>query len=145
MIELIMVLILAGALAVVLVLRLNTRGYDARGFHDETLAMLRYAQKTAVAQRRTVCVAFGPASLTLTIAGSAGSTSCPGNAMLGPRGETPAQVSGRAGVTYVVQPADFYFDSLGRPSGARSMEVSGDGTPLGRAITVEAETGYVHD
>lgn len=145
LIELIMVLVLAGVLAIVLVPRLSSKVFDARGFHDETLAMLRYAQKTAIAQRRTVCISFGAASVSLTVVGTAGGTTCPGGAMIGPRGESPAQASGRTGVAYVAQPADFYFDSLGQPSGSRSIEVSGDGTALGRTITVEAGTGYVHD
>lgn len=145
LIELVMVLVVLGVLAVVLIPRLNTQDFDARGFHDETLAMLRYAQKTAIAQRRTVCVGFGPASLGLTVAASAGSTTCPGNALVGPRGEVPAQITARSGVTYVVQPANLYFDALGQPSGARSIQVAGNGTPLGPTITVEAATGYVHD
>lgn len=145
LIELIMVLVLLGVLAIVLLPRLNTQDFDARGFHDETLALMRYAQKTAIAQRRTVCVAFGPGSATLTITAAAGSTTCPGNALVGPRGESPAQVTARAGVAYVAQPGDFYFDGLGQPSAARSFEVSGNGTPLGKTIKVEAGTGYVHD
>jgi len=144
-IELIMALVLLGVLAIVLVPRLNTRDFDARGFHDETLALLRYAQKTAIAQRRTVCVTFGPGSATLSIVATAGSTACPGGSLAGPRGETPASISARNGVAYVVQPGDFSFDGLGQPSAARSFEVAGNGTPLGRTITVEATTGYVHD
>lgn len=145
LIELIMVLVLLGVLAIVLVPRLNTRDFDARGFHDETLALMRYAQKTAIAQRRTVCVAFGPGLVALTITATAGSTSCPGNALVGPRGESSAQVSARAGVTFVVQPGDFYFDGLGQPSAGRSFQVTGNGSLVGKTITVEAGTGYVHD
>jgi len=145
LIELIMVLVLLGVLAVVLVPRINTQDFNVRGFHDETLALMRYAQKTAIAQRRTVCVTFGPGSATLTIVAAAGSSVCPGGSFAGPRGEIPATVSARSGVAYVVQPGDFSFDGLGQPSAARTFEVAGDGTPLGRTITVEATTGYVHD
>jgi MSHA pilin protein MshC len=145
LIELILVLAILGVVAVFLAPKLNPRDFEARGFHDETLALLRYAQKTAIAQRRTVCVTFGPGSATLTIVAAAGSTVCPGGSFAGPRGETPATVSARSGVAYVVQPGDFSFDGLGQPSAARSFEVAGDGTPLGRTITVEATTGYVHD
>jgi len=145
LIELIMVLAILGVLAVFLAPKLNPRDFEARGFHDETLALLRYAQKTAIAQRRTVCVSFGPGSATLSIVAAAGGTSCPGASFAGPRGEIPAAVLARSGVAYVVQPGDFSFDGLGQPSAARSFEVAGDGTPLGRTITVEASTGYVHD
>jgi len=145
LVELIMVLVLLGVLAIVLVPRINTRDFDARGFHDDTLALLRYAQKTAIAQRRAVCVTFGPGSATVSIVAAAGSTACPGGSLAGPRGEVPATAAARSGVAYVVQPGDFSFDGLGQPSAARSFEVAGNGIPLGRTITVEATTGYVHD
>ncbi len=144
-IELVMVLILLGVISVFVAPQLNSKDFEVRGFHDETLALMRYAQKTAIAQRRTVCVTFGPGSATLTIVAAAGSTVCPGGSFAGPRGEIPATVSARSGVAYVVTPGDFSFDGLGQPSAARSFEVAGDGTPLGRTITVEATTGYVHD
>ncbi|MCZ8292214.1 MAG: GspH/FimT family protein [Hylemonella sp.] len=144
-IELVMVLILLGVISLFVAPQLNSRDFEVRGFHDETLALMRYAQKTAIAQRRTVCVTFGPGSATLTIVAAAGSSVCPGGSFAGPRGEIPATVSARSGVAYVVQPGDFSFDGLGQPSAARTFEVAGDGTPLGRTITVEATTGYVHD
>jgi len=144
-IELVMVLIVLGVISVFVAPRLNSKDFEVRGFHDETLALMRYAQKTAIAQRRTVCVTFGPGSASLTIVAVAGSTACPGSGFAGPRGEIPASVSARSGVAYVVQPGDFSFDGLGQPSAARTFEVAGNGTPLGRTITVEATTGYVHD
>lgn len=59
LIELIMVMVMLGVLAVFAAPRIfNSDDFYARGFHDETLALLRYAQKTAIAQRRTVCVTF---------------------------------------------------------------------------------------
>ena len=59
LIELVMVLVLAGVLAVFAAPRLFSTGdFNARGFQDETLSLLRYAQKAAIAQRRTVCVTF---------------------------------------------------------------------------------------
>jgi MSHA pilin protein MshC len=145
LIELVMVLVLLGVLAVFVAPRLNSRDFEARGFHDETLALLRYAQKSAIAQRRTVCVAFAPVSATLSMTATAGSTTCPGNAFVGPRGESPAQITARPGVAYVATPAGFYFDGLGQPSAGQSMQVAGDGVPLNLSITVEAGTGYVHD
>jgi prepilin-type N-terminal cleavage/methylation domain-containing protein len=54
LIELIMVIVILGVLAVFAAPRIfNNADFYARGFHDETLALLRYAQKSAVAQRRT--------------------------------------------------------------------------------------------
>ena len=55
LIELIMVIVLVGVLSVFIAPKLfNSDDFNARGFHDQTLAFLRYAQKTAIAQRRPV-------------------------------------------------------------------------------------------
>lgn len=151
LIELIMVLVIMGVLAVFAAPRLfNRTDFDARGFHDETLAYLRFAQKTAVAQRRTVCVAFGGSnSITLTIAANAGTVDCSAAGTLtGPKGVTPVVLSAAAGVAYTAPPTNFNFNGLGQPlttlgaaMATQTLQVSG----LGRTITVESATGYVHD
>jgi prepilin-type N-terminal cleavage/methylation domain-containing protein len=57
LIELIVVMVIIGILAVAAIPRFFDRQtFDSRGFSDETLAALRYAQKAAIAQRRTVSV-----------------------------------------------------------------------------------------
>ena len=147
MIELIMVIILIGILAVVAVPRLNTSEFLARGFHDETLALLRYAQKTAIAQRRTVCVAFTSTTATLTMAAAAAATNCASPATLvGPKGESPAKVTAGSNISYNgATPTDFTFNGLGQPSAGATIKVAYNGTAINPTITVEAVTGYVHD
>ena len=148
MIELIMVVVLLGVLAVFAAPRLfNSNDFNARGFHDEALSYLRYAQKAAVAQRRTVCVTFDDTSLTLTLASAATSTSC-NTALRGPRGDSPARASARSGVTFNATPTSFNFDALGQPVntagtalGTQVIQVAG----AANAITIEAATGYVHE
>lgn len=148
LIELIMVIVLLGVLAVFAAPRFfNSDDFNARGFHDETLSYLRYAQKAAVAQRRTVCVTFDDTSLTLTLALTATTTNC-STSLQGPRGDSPARAIAKAGVGFSATPANFNFDGLGQP-------VSATGTPLGsqviqvtgaaNAITIESTTGYVHE
>lgn len=144
LIELIMVIVLLGVLAVVAIPRLSSQDFEARGFHDGTLAFLRYAQKTAIAQRRTVCVAFTASSATLTIASAANTNSCDTN-LVGPGGETPGQLAAGAGIAYQAVPGSFHFTALGQPSAPLALQVTQAGTAIGVAITVEAETGYVHD
>ena len=145
LIELIMVIILVGILAVVAVPRLNTSDFQARGFHDETLALLRYAQKTAIAQRRTVCVAFASNSATLNIATNAGDTLCASN-LSGPKGEIPATVAANGStIAYKVTPTDFSFNGLGQPSNGQTIQVANNSVGINPTITVEATTGYVHD
>lgn len=139
LIELIVVIAIIAIVAVVALPRLQDQGFKERGFHDETLAVLRYAQKAAVAQRRTVCVAASASSIALTIAGAAGDTTCNTN-LAGPSGGSPYTVTAPSGVSYSAF-ASFTFSSLGQPSGgAKTFQVSG----VADSITVEAETGYVH-
>jgi MSHA pilin protein MshC len=142
LIELIMIMIVVGVLAVVAMPRFFDRHvFESRGFYDETLAALRYAQKSAVAQRRTVCVAFTAISVTLTIASAPGTSPCPANTPLtSPTGVRPFTVTAKAGVSFAPPPVDFWFSALGKASAAQNIQVNGVAT----IITVEQETGYVH-
>ena len=141
LIELIMVMVIIGILAVSILPRFADQSiFEARGFHDETISLLRYAQKSAIAQRRTVCVAFTSATATLSITSAAGSSTC-GTNLTGPKGTTPYIVTANPGINYASVPIDFNFNALGRPSTSQTLQVSGI-TPT---ITIEAETGYVHE
>lgn len=140
LIELIVVMIIIGILAVAAIPRFFDRQtFDSRGFNDETLAALRYAQKAAVAQRRTVCVSFSPSSVTLTMASLAGSSSCDIN-LTGPTGASPFQVTSRPGVSFAATPTNFQFNALGQASSVQTMQVN----EVADSITVEQDTGYVH-
>lgn len=146
-----MVLILVGVLAVFVAPRLlDTRDVHARGLHDETLAYLRYAHKTAIGQRRTVCVTFGPNGLVLTVAAAAAVTSCAVN-LVGPKGESPATVSAKGAVSFSSVPGSFNFNGLGQPIDNTGLVLgAADLAPIqvsgaSNTITVEAGTGYVHE
>jgi len=150
LIELIMVIVLMGVLAVVAAPRIfNSNDFNARGFHDETLAYLRYAQKTAIAQRRTVCVTFGSNAVTVSIASAPATFDCAAaGALKGPKGDTPVTVTAKSGVAYASTPAAFNFDGLGQPItsagaavGKQTIQVTG----AAQSITVETATGYVHE
>ena len=159
LIELIMVIVLLGVLSVFAAPRMfNNQDFYARGFHDETMAYLRYAQKTAIAQRRTVCVTFSANSLTLAAAlnapTAAANADCASAATTfsGPKGESPPKLEATGTVTYTAAtPAtfNFYFNGLGQPTtsagvvltAARTLQVNG----ATQSITVEADTGYVHE
>lgn len=152
LIELIMVIVMLGVLAVFAAPRMfNTGDFTARGFHDETLSLLRYAQKTAIAQRRTVCVAFTSNRVSLSMASAAAATNCAtstSTAMTGPNGE--ATVTGRSGVRFdSSSPSnwDFNFNGLGQPIDTSGVPVTKRTIEIVDAgkIYVEAETGYVHD
>ena len=141
LVELIVVMIIIGILAVAALPRFTDQSiFEARGFHDETISLLRYAQKTAIAQRRTVCVAFTSTTATLTITSAAGSLICDTN-LTGPKGAAPYLVTAKSGINYTSVPTGFNFNALGSPSTTQTLQVSGI-TPT---ITIEAETGYIHE
>ena len=149
LIELVVIIILVGILAVVALPRLNTRTFDTVGFYQEALASMRYAQKEAVAKRRVVCVALGANSVTVRYAKAVNSFTCDTD-LISPRGVSPFTVTASTGVTLSSAPAiaTFYFDPLGRPfdaantaSAQRTITITGDGT---QSFVIEPETGYVH-
>ena len=150
LVELIIVIVLLGVLAVVAAPRIfNTGDFNTMGFKDQTLSLLRYAQKVAIAQRRTVCVTFTISTAQLRIASAAETASC-NTDLTGPQGESPAAVIAKSGVSYASVPAAVQFNGLGQPFNsvtgaalavASTITVAGAAT----AITIEPGTGYVHD
>lgn len=148
LVELVTTIVILGILAAMAAPRFFDRNaFESRGFYDQVISALRYAQKAAIAQNRFVCVDFPTSSsLKLTydpVAPSAAHltmTACPGGSDLaGPAGAAPYSVS--SSTSFVTPlPAPFYFDALGRPSAAGAITISGYAIP----IMVEAETGYVH-
>lgn len=153
LVELVAAMIIAGILAAYAVPRFfGTHGFEERGFYDETIAALRYAQKSAIASRRTVCVAFTAQTVALRIAASnpAASADCSaaGDLVLAaPGSAAPYKVDAtedtkyrNADVRFSAFPPVLRFDALGRPDAAARIEVR----DFAAAIRVEAETGYVH-
>ncbi|MBI4937721.1 MAG: prepilin-type N-terminal cleavage/methylation domain-containing protein [Nitrosomonadales bacterium] len=144
-VELVTIMVILGIIAAVAAPRFFGRNtFDSRSFYDQVISTLRYAQKSAIAQRRFVCVAFTANSVTLTydpIAPSATHTvaACSAN-LAGPTGHVPHSVSNSTASFQGGAPATFYFDALGRASAPVSVTVNGYATP----VTVEAETGYVY-
>lgn len=141
LVELVIVMIIIGILAVSVLPRFADQSvFEGRGFHDETLALLRYAQKSAIAQRRTVCIAFTATTAILTIASAAGSSNCNTN-LIGPSGVSPYTVTAKTGINYAAVPTNFNFNALGSPSTTQSLQVSG----IAQTVTIETETGYIHE
>lgn len=136
--ELITVMVILGVLAATALPRFFVKNtFDSRGFYDQTIATLRYAQKISVAQHRFVCVAFTANSITLT----QGATAACGNDLIDANGQTPYIVNPPAGSGVTLNGwADFNFNALGSASLPQNITVSGYNLP----IIVEAETGYVH-
>jgi len=136
MVELIVVMILAGVLGAIGVSRFfNRAGYDADAFTEQARTMLRYAQKLAIAQNRPVFVQASSTGIALCYA--SGATCAAGSMVPAPSGSNSGSSSTRArctagsayadgwyceappaGSTLTVPPAaagGFYFNGLGRP------------------------------
>lgn len=132
LVELVMTMIVVGILAVAVLPRFaDVSVFEARGFRDETLSLLRYAQKSAVAQRRTVCVAVASSGITLTI----DTTTMPDGSCDGPLTlpATPRGSSGLAGT-------GFNFLASGATSGAGTHTLT---ITDAADIKIDVATGYV--
>jgi MSHA pilin protein MshC len=140
LIELAMVIVIMGILSAVALPKLFVSSYQARGFADQVLATLRYAQKSAIAQHRLVCASLSASanSITLTRASLSTDSSCTLPINLPDR--TSNSLAAPSGIT--LSPSiDISFDANGRyvASVPASISISNVSLP----IIIQAETGYV--
>lgn len=138
MVELVVVIVLLGILAVVAIPRMTgLSDYRVLEFHDKVVAALHHAQKTATSHRRQVCVAFTASTLTLTI-DTDNNAACD-TALLIPGAQDNQVVSGDTthAVFNPVPPA-FSFLSDGTTGADRSLAISGQAP-----IVVIGATGHV--
>jgi MSHA pilin protein MshC len=144
LVELITVMVIVGILAAIAMPRFSRGTFDNRGFYDNAISTLRYAQKIAISQRRFVCVSFTANSITLTLDPVAPGpaytvATCPGSQQLtSPSGQTPYTITAPSGVAFTGG-GNFSFNALGSPTPPRIITVTGYG-----AINIAAGTGYVH-
>ncbi|HWA36930.1 MAG TPA: GspH/FimT family pseudopilin [Burkholderiales bacterium] len=134
LLELVVVIVIAAILAALAIPRFTDSESRTGWYHEQVKAGIRYAQRQAVAQRRPVFVDVASSQITLCYSLSAGT--CDAGARL-------QQLA--SGQPYVLEAPDgvtlaptgvFSFDALGQ-SGGYGLAVGG------RAITVNAGTGYV--
>lgn len=143
MTELVVVIVIVGILAAVVLPRFQGgSGFEGRALRDETIAALRYAHKSAIAARRTVCGVFSSASASFRVASAYGAADCSaGSDLEGAKGG--ALTVAVDGQSYSAYPsAGVVFHADGRPAAAATIAVAG--LPAALDIRVEAETGYVH-
>lgn len=143
MTEMITVMVIIGILTAMVAPRFFEKStFESRSFYDQVISTLRYAQKAAIAQHRFVCVTIAGNTISLTFDLTSSSpahmvAACT-QPLPGLTGQGAYSVAAPNGVT--VGNAVFSFDALGKPNPVPSgITVSGNA-----AITVEAETGYVH-
>jgi len=151
--ELVIVMVIVGVLSAVAVPRLFSPGeFAGRGGRDFVASGLRYAQKSAIALRRNVCVDMAGATVTATIAAAPGSDQpcAAGTPLLHPANNLSYADPANAlpGGATVTASASVVFDALGRPlaapaspiAGTLSIAITGAAAP----VRIEPETGLVH-
>jgi len=149
LVELVTVMVIIGILSAIALPRLFDRGvFDSRGFYDQLLSSLRYAQKSAISQRRQVCVTFPATNRIVLRVASAFGGACDTD-LQSPTGSYPP-----AQTTYTVEnvngvtlsgAVDFNFDALGRPSfaGTTPLAITVSGYASAN-VCIAPETGYVY-
>lgn len=132
--ELVIVIVIAAILAAIAIPQFNQPEIDATWYHEQVRSAVRYAQRTAVAQRRCIFVSVTAAQVALFDGG----TNCVKTATAVTRATGEAVVlNAPTGVILSPAPNDFWFNGLGQPSGATGITVGS------RSVIVNAETGYV--
>lgn len=124
LVELITVMVIVGILAVAVLPRFFTVGdFEDRGSADQVESLLRFAQKTAIAQHRPISV---------VISGSAATPNCT-TTLAG------ASLTCQVNSAITAGAGTYTFNALGQRTSATGVITVG-----GTSITIEAETGYVH-
>lgn len=166
-VELIVVMVILGILGSVAAVRFFDRqGFDAASFSDQGSALVRYAQKIAIAQNRPVLVRLNGNSIALCFdAACASRVTAAGGSNSGGRA-TLANCNGATtwaceglpnGLAYTVTPniGSFFFDANGEPFAANdnptgmvstfaSTRIRVTFQNVNHDINVTAVTGYVN-
>lgn len=136
LLELVATLVILGILSAVAMSRLNQPQVDAAWFPDQVRAVVRLAQKQAIAQRARILVVVSASQLSLCYATTPSSFTC-GTAMSDLVTGSPIVLNAPSGITLGATSTPFAFNGLGQPSSAVSLRVGS------KTIQITAETGYV--
>jgi MSHA pilin protein MshC len=142
MLELVIVILIAGILSFMAIGRLNDTGeVNAHGFAEQVASTLRFAQEAAVAQRRLLYVNVN-AAVGLVNACLDSSSAC-AQPLAAPGGGS-LSVQAPGGVVLSTNAAQFSFDGLGQPSSSSQVRIQ-VAAPDGQlfTVTVEPVSGYV--
>ena len=149
LIELIMVIIILGIIAIFAASRfVNRTDFDEIGFFEESLSAVRYAQKIAMASGCDVRVTFNATGVTLREWIDTGNNSCdfasPGAVLTAlPRpGGGNFTTTAPAGVA--VSGTDFFYDQTGIPRTLAGAVIAVETTTTigGRTLSVAPQTGF---
>jgi MSHA pilin protein MshC len=136
LVELITILVVVAILAAVAAPRFFTRlSFEERGFYDQSVASIRYAQRVAIAERRNVFVVMEANRIRLCYDGACGA------AVRDPGSNNAYDINTPDGVGLDTT-TTFSFNGLGQPSIVANLVVTVTGQD-NRTFTLQRETGYV--
>ena len=144
LVELIAVILIGAILSFVAMGKINNLGeVNAQGFADEVASQLRYAQKTAIAQRTIVYVNVAAATEHVYSCFDSATPTC-ANELVLPTGDK-ADITGPSSATMTSTVTQFSFNGLGTPSTASVVTLAVTATSSGAAftVTVQPVSGYV--
>jgi len=135
LVEIVVMIVIATIIAAFAFPSFNLKEIDSVYFHEQVRSAVRYAQRTAVAQRRCVFVSVTPTQLELRY----GDASC---AITATHVRDLARnqnfvLTAPSGVALGAAPNPFRFNGLGQPGGAATVTVGA------RTVAINAESGYV--
>jgi len=133
LLELVIVIMILGILAAVTAANFDQKSIDQTWFLEQVKSALRYAQKTAIAQRRVIYVVVNPTPNKLSLCYDAGCAS-PVSSIAS---SAAFVLTAPSGVILTASTSPFTFNGLGQPSAAVTLAVNGS------PVSVSAETGYV--
>jgi MSHA pilin protein MshC len=144
LIELVVTITVMTILAAIAIPYFRQSDVDASWFNEQAKAAVRYAQRQAVAQRRSVFVNVTTTAIRVCYDSGCGSPVPRLGGEIWTPGPNPAPAAGTdysltvpAGVS--VTTASFSFNGLGQPNPIAGVSF----TAGSAAVTVTAETGYV--
>jgi MSHA pilin protein MshC len=141
--ELVMTIVIIGILAVVAGPRfMSWKGFASRGFYDEAQAVVRYAQKTAIAWRRSIYVCISATEISAISNNNCAAPVWLKHPTTGNDLKSPAP----DGVTLTNNVGgSFSFDGLGRASAPVTITLTSTiADDPARQILVASQTGYVY-
>jgi MSHA pilin protein MshC len=145
LVELVLVMVLVGILAVVALARKPSDGtFRIAAAGDELAVVLRHAQKRAIAARSVVWVLVDPAAGVVRVCGDSGPACA--QPLAEPGSASPIGFAAPSGASLLVQPAGltaFGFDALGRVQGGagQATVIAVDGASGTATVRVWNETG----
>jgi MSHA pilin protein MshC len=157
LVELVVVMVIVGILAVAAMPRFFDNVFDERGFHDAAKAAVQHARRVAVASRRYVCVTITPGVAAAGIVAIAMDTTAPESSTIAVSCTVPVALPspgrGCAATNQVCAPngvslggSNVFFDPLGRSvTSIKAVQAAALRITVTNQvpITIQPETGWV--